>query len=261
MPDLSHIEQSQLGSVRLCQNGKPSTHPWPDATTWPEIRSYLVQRSLASNPALNAELTAYTPGETLDLLQHPDIVEWQRRYTKRLAGKFTRVVFVPCAKTKPWTGPGVARSRLYSAYNTLREEMAQTCFVTISEPLGVVPQQRWGDFLQYDNPGLFTDDSQRSSMTTAEWNTSPFGRCYGVPFDQSARVKALTHLGGVVGKFLKANAHLEFVSFVDSITGPKSTHGLMLDTAVTTSGIPVTRFPKRPAPRTSPLDWMREILL
>ena len=170
------------------------------------------------------------------------------------------MVFVPCAKTKPWTGPGVSRSRLYSAYNVLRDEFPQTCFVTISEPLGVVPQQRWLDFPQYDNPGLFTDDSQRSSMTTSEWAASPFGRCYAVPFDETARDLALGLLGQVVGRFLKANADLEFVSFVDSIAGPKSTHGLMLDVATATSRIPVTRYPKRPAPRTSPLEQMRAVL-
>jgi hypothetical protein len=260
MQSLSLIEQAQLGSVRLRRNGEPSTHPWPSAAQWPEIRAHLVKRSQRANPALDPDLTAYTPGETLGLLAQPEVSAWHKRYAKKLPADFSRVVFVPCAKTKPWTGPGVSRSRLYSAYNVLRDEFPQTCFVTISEPLGVVPQQRWSDFPQYDNPGLFTDDSQRSSMTTSEWATSPFGCCYAVPFDEVARAKALAKLGHVIGRFVNSNADLEFVSFVDSISKEQSTHGLMLDVALASSKVSVTRYPKRPAPRSSPLDWMRELL-
>ena len=73
MQALSLIEQAQLGSVRLRRNGEPSTHPWPSATQWPKIRTHLVQRSLRANPALDPDLTAYTPGETLGLLARPEI--------------------------------------------------------------------------------------------------------------------------------------------------------------------------------------------
>jgi hypothetical protein len=172
---------------------------------------------------------------------------------------------VPCAKTKPWEGPGVKRSPLYSAYNTLRTELPTTCFVTLSEPLGIVTQHNWRDFPQYDNPGLFTDDSQRSGMTTRQWLDSPFKRCYGLPFDPASRERCLAILGKVIANFIARNSDREFLSFVDSLDGPPSTHGLMLDTALDEldaigETVVCTRFPKRAAPRSSPLKWMRELL-
>lgn len=94
-------------------------------------------------------------------------------------------MLVPCAKTKPWVGPAVRRSKLYSAYNEIREEHPEICFATISEPLGIVPMQRWADFPQYDNPGLFRDDAQQSGMTKKEWAASPLGRWSGLPLGRA----------------------------------------------------------------------------
>jgi len=52
--------------------------------------------------------------------------------------------------------------------------MPNACFVTISEPLGTVPMQSWsGSFPMYDDPVLFRDDAQRSSMTKQQWEESP----------------------------------------------------------------------------------------
>ena len=257
---LSSVEQKQLGSVRLRRDGTPSAHPWPSEELWPHIRSLLVKRSQQANSSLDVSLTAYTPGETLALLREPRIRAWHYSCSGPLEGSPSRIVFVPCAKTKPWVGPAVRRSVLYSAYNGLSAELPDTLFVTISEPLAIVPQYRWGDFPQYDNPGLFVDDAQRSGMTTAQWEGSPFGRCYGTPFDPNARTQCLNDLGDVVGAFLSSNSLCEIVAFVDSADGTPTTHGLMLDRAIAVSGIPVKRYPKRAKARTSPLHYMREVL-
>jgi hypothetical protein len=257
---LSDVEASLLGTRRLRRDGNPSAHPWPDAAQWPAIRAYLVSRSVAANPLLDPELTAYSPGETLWLLERDEVVAWQDEHAVALPACYRRVVLVPCAKTKPWTGEAVRRSRLYSAYNTLSQELDDTCFVTVSEPLGVVPQHRWGDFLQYDNPGLFKDDAQRSGMTTAQWLASPFGICYAIPFDAAARAACLVRLGKVLGRFLAANRDRELYAFVDERNGPPSTHALMLDQAVQRSGVPVLRHPKRAVARHSPLGAMRSVL-
>lgn len=258
-PQLSAVEQAQLGTVRLCKNGTPSAHSWPDAAQWPTIREHLVERSKASNPLLDETLTAYTPSETVKLLQHPTITRWHQEHVGALESSFERIVLVPCAKTKPWTGPAVSRSRLYSAYNVLKEELPTTCFVTVSEPLGVVPQAYWADFPQYDNPGLFDDDAQRSGMLASDWKKK-FGDVYAVPYDPIARASSIRLLGNVLGEFLSHNQDRELVAFVDSPAGKPSTHGLMLDVALETTGLSVRRYPKRSAPRVSPLEWMRTTL-
>jgi hypothetical protein len=257
---LSDVERRQLDSVRLRLDGTPSAHQWPSAVLWSQIRSYLVERSLKANPALDTDLTAYTPGETLRLLEHPVVQSWHRRAVAKLDNGYSRVVFVPCAKTKPWAGPSVNRSRLYSAYNVLRPELPDTCFVTISEPLGVVPMGSWTDFPQYDNPGLFADDTQRSGMTTKEWLASPFGKCYGIPFDESAANAAIRRLGAVVAEFMKNNRGVEFVSVVDNRDGTHGTHANMLTIAVALTGIEVERYPKRAEARVDPLPYLMKIL-
>jgi hypothetical protein len=244
--------------VRLRRDGQPSAHPYPSPQEWPLIRRHLLDRSLQANPLLDPALTAYTPGETVGLLGHPQVAAWHKRAVRGLSSSYKHIVLVPCAKTKPWEGPAVRRSKLYSAYNALRSEKPETCFVTISEPLGIVPMAHWGDFPQYDNPGLFRDDSQRSGMTTAQWQASPFGRAYGLPFDEAAQEECIQSLGLVVARFLANNADCHVVSVVDDTT--PTTHGAMLDVALAQGGVSVERHLKRSAPRVSPLGHLREVL-
>jgi hypothetical protein len=261
--DLSPAERAQLGAPRLRRDGTPSAHPYPSAEQWPRIRDYLVARSLRSNPLPDEALTAYTPGETLDLLRHPLVAAWHaREAVSRIPEEYSAIMLVPCAKTKPWVGPSVRRSKLYSAYNTLISEFPQVCFATISEPLGIVPMQDWASFPQYDNPGLFRDDTQRSGMTTAEWAASPFARCYGLPFDAEAHAASIALLGSVVRRFVARNCDRLVISVVDEASGALSTHAAMLDHALATSGagVAVHRHPKRVVPRVSPLGYLRELI-
>ena len=258
---LSQLEREQLGSLRLRQDGKPSTHPYPEASQWPAIRALLLARSMKANPQLEPELTAYTPGETEALLQHPTVRAWHQEMREfRVPASFQRIILVPCAKTKPWTGPGVTRSPLYSAYNRLREEMPESFFLTVSEPLGVVPMSRWASFPQYDNPGLFADDALQGGMSKKEWEASPFRRWYGLPFDRAARARCLELLGEQLGLFLQRHRELEIISLLDSREGPASTHGLMLDHASRLSGLWPARHPKRGAPRINPEAYLRQVL-
>ena len=258
--ELSPDERAQLGSLRLRRNGVPSSHPYPPTQLWETIRGHLIRRSLLSNPQLDPELTAYTPGETLHLLSHPTIRAWHTSSVAKIPEKYKAIVLVPCAKTKPWTGEAIKHSKLYSAYNALREEFPNVCFVTISEPLGIVPMQNWADFPQYDNPGLFRDDSQRSGMTTKEWKASPFGKCYGLPFDQNSQTACIEKLGTVVGEFLSNNQGRRIISVVDNKIGAPSTHGEMLDIATQISGAVVERHAKRGQPRVSPLPYLYDII-
>lgn len=259
--ELSAPERSQLGSLRLRRDGTPSAHPYPPADLWPSLRRYLVDRSRHFNPRLDAQLTAYTPGETLALLDHPTISAWHRGpAVERLPDRYRRIVLVPCAKTKPWTGDAVKRSKLYSAYNQLAAEFPDHCFVTISEPLGIVPMSYWADFPQYDNPGLFRDDAQQSGMTKRQWEASPFGRWYGLPFDELARARSIDRLGAVIGRFLAVHEDREIVSLVDNHSGPKATHSEMLDVAIAQSGATLTRHPKRAQAHVSPLPYLRNVL-
>lgn len=256
---LSSVEHAQLGSLRLKRNGEPSAHPYPSAEQWPEIRAHLVSRSCAANPLLDPRMTAYTPGETFGLLKQPEIQAWHEQAVAPIDPSYKAIVFVPCAKTKPWTGPAVKRSKLYSAYNQLREEFPEICFVTISEPLGVVPMQNWAEFPQYDNPGLFRDDAQRSGMATKQWEER-FGQHYGLPLDEQARERCLDQLGEVVGNFLANNSDRKLIAVVDEESGAQTTHGEMLDRATAQTGAYVARNPKRVEARVSPLSYLRTLL-
>jgi hypothetical protein len=257
-PRLSASEQAQLGAVRLRRDGTPSAHPYPTAELWPRIREHLVARSRHSNPRLEEVLTAYTPGETLELLGYDEIKRWHQEAVDEV-GDYETIVLVPCAKTKPWVGPAVSRSKLYSAYNALRPEHPSVCFATISEPLGIVPMQDWGDFPQYDNPGLFRDDAQQSGMTKKDWQKSPFGQWYGLPFDEAAWRQSIDTIGEVVAAFLDNHRDRKILSVVDDVSG-RTTHGAMLDVAVSLTGVDVARYPKRLEARVSPLGYLRDVL-
>lgn len=218
-------------------------------------------RSRAANPLLDTALTAYTPGETLELLRHPTVRRWHAMMRLvRLPRHYRTIILVPCAKTKPWEGPAVARSKLYSACNALRAIHPDACFVTVSEPLGIVPMQRWGDFPQYDNPGLFRDDALRSGLTSAAWRATPFRRKLVLPFDDEAWRDCIDILGGVVGDFLAHHRGRRIIAAVDSAAGPQSTHAAMLDVAIARSGVQVERHPKRDLPRVSPLGYLEGLL-
>lgn len=259
--DLSPLERAQLGSTRLRKDGTPSAHPYPSPEQWPALRAYLVERSRRANPRLDEDLTAYTPGETLALLEHPQIASWlAKEAISAVPPEYETVVLVPCAKTKPWDLSSVGRSKLYSAYHALRREHPDVCFATVSEPLGIVPMQAWADFPQYDNPGLFRDDAQQSGMTKRDWEASPFGRWYGLPFDEGAWRESIARLGSTVGRFLTANRDRRLVAVVDSMEGPQSTHGAMLDVALLESGASLKRYPKRIEARVSPLPYLRDVL-
>jgi hypothetical protein len=258
--ELSQTERAQLGSTRLKQNGQPSAHPYPSKAQWPEVRQYLLERSKQSNPNLDEKLTAYTPGETLKLLQHPTVKDWHKTAIGPVGKEYDTIVFVPCAKSKPWTGPAVKKSKLYSAYNQLRREKKNICFVTISEPLGIVPMKDWANFPQYDNPGLFKDDAQRGGMTKVQWEASPFKKFYGLPFDEKAHQECINQLGAVVADFINNNKDKQIISVVDERQGPKSTHGQMLDVASTMTDKKVSRHPKRIEARVSPLSYLRDLL-
>lgn len=264
---LSPVERDQLGQPKALRGGKASASRHPPAELWPQVRQHLLDRSLKSNPKLNPALTAYTPGETLALLKHPEIQEWHEQMSEhRLPEDCHTVVLVPCAKTKPWDEASTRRSQLYSAYHAVRKQVEAgerpgVLFVTISEPLGVVPESHWSDFPQYDNPGLFPDDAQRSGMFTRDWNEA-FGERFIVPFDRDAQQACLTQLGDVVGAFLQKNDRGErrFIAFVDDATGTPTTHGAMLDRATSAFGVTIERHPKRSQPRASPQADIERVL-
>jgi hypothetical protein len=259
--DLSAIEAAQLGQAKALAYGKTSEFSYPSAAMWKKLRAYLVERSVKSNPNLDRDLTAYTPGETWDLLHHPKIQQWHTKMRQwQVPSRYRTIAFVPCAKTKPWEGPSVARSVLYSAYNQLRSEQDQVYFVTISEPLGVVPMDFWSQFPQYDNPGLFHDDALRSGMLSEQWKDSPAGKKMIVPFDEAAYQKSINLLGIEIGAWMQAHKDRSFVAFVANSDYSPSTHEQMLQVASQASGLSIESFFKKPVARKTPYGYMREVL-
>ena len=220
---------------------------------WPVFRKFLLERSMASNGSLNPELTAYTPGETIHLLNNPVIQNWHNKMTTfKVSGNYKTIAFVPCAKTKPWEN---ASRGIYKDYNKLRVEHPELFFVTISEPLGIVPMTLWGNFPQYDNPGLFKDTVQRSGgMFTRDFKklfNSPTQ--LKVPFDSVAYGKCIDILAGVIKKFLVNNSDRTIKSFVEDFEGV-GTHSDML----TRAGFSGQRYFKREKPRASPYDYLKK---
>jgi len=242
----------KLSSTELQQLRQESYVPYD---LWPTFRQFLLDRSIASNGSLNPELTAYTPGETIHLLNNPIISGWLNDIKSfKVSDEFSKIVFVPCAKTKPWEN---ATRGIYKDYNRVRKEHPNLFFVTISEPLAIVPQTLWNNFPQYDNPGLFKDTVQRSGgLFTRDFKTH-FGvdRQYKVPFDESAYNKSIDILASTIRSFIENNRDKDMISFVEDFHGT-STHGDML----TKAGFTGKRLMKREKARSGPYDYIKKNL-
>jgi len=244
--NLSDVEIGQLGTSNFVTKEQ-----------WPYVRKYMLLRSLESNPETVPSLTAYTPAETWNLFNNPTIKQWHSSIVNHVVPeKYDTVVFVPCAKTKPWEN---ACRGIYKSYNELRKEYGNLYFVTISEPLAIVPSDMWGEFPQYDNPGLFSDPVQRSGLMTADWK-----KLFGVesrlqtPFDSELQKKCIELLGNIIKQFIinnkQKNPNLKMISFVEDFKG-KGTHSQMLDIA---NQIDKTlRFYKREGPRKEPYEYIK----
>lgn len=252
--DISEYEKKRsyekLSPIELSQLNEPGYVPF---SIWPVFRKFLVDRSMAGNSNLNPELTAYTPGETIHLLNHPIIKSWHRKIVSyKIEGNYKNIVFVPCGKTKPWEG---ATKGIYKDYNTLKKEHPELFFVTISEPLGIVPQTLWGNFPQYDNPGLFKDTVQRSGgLFTKDFQrffNSP--KQFKIPFDPTAYEKCIDILADIIKQFIHNNDDNEFISFVEDFGGI-GTHSDML----TRAGFLGKRLYKRETPRSGPYNYIKQ---
>lgn len=248
---LSPEEEEQLGT-------RKKTYDYVSKEDYADkLRPYLVARSKKRNPALDDQLTAYTPGETLELIMNsPKIKEWfEKMRNFKIPEGYGTVILVSCAATKPW-GMSCNKGDFYPYYNKIRQDVRDgkikpVYFVTISEPLGAVPEDFWGDdpaklFPQYDNPGLFNDTVLQSGMMTKDWEKSPLGQKREMPFGKESFDKAIQILGTELGNFLRNNSAHNFVSFVEQADGTKSTHSRMLDIAEKVSGTPIERNPKKP---------------
>lgn len=252
--EVSDFEKAQMGK----QKGKYS---YVSEKEYGELRPYLVKKSQSraakSKMELDPSMTAYTPGETLDLLKHPKVESWFKKMESfKIPDKYGLVILVACAASKPW-GFSCVKGDFYPFYNQIRKEVRSgkikpIYFVTLSEPLGVVPEDFWGDdpaniFPQYDNPGLFKDTPLQSGMMTKDWAKSPLGSKREMPFDDQAYEEAIRKLGTVIGRFISNNSNHQFVSFVEHANPKKmSSHSKMLDVAEQVSGIEIPRNPKKP---------------
>lgn len=251
---LNETELSPKEIERLGQ--KAGTYNFPTGEEWDKIiRPHLVRKSKERNPDLDPELTAYTPGETLKIMEHPVIQKWHDSMKNyKVPKNYKNVVLVSCAASKPW-GEGCSSS-FYQAYNQLKKEFPNSYFVTISEPLGIVPSENWDDFPQYDNPGLFKDTALQSGLHTKHWKEKLGIDKRIMPFDTEAYEQSIDRLSDVIAQFMDNNKDKNFISFVDDpeamhkkLFGKKSskttTHGDMLDKASAKSGIKINRFAKK----------------
>lgn len=235
---LSELEQSQLGLPAT------KTQRYISEQDWPLLRQDIVKRrqGISSDKfPLDPELTAYTPGETLGLLEHPVVKEWHDKMLKyKIPEIYKTIILVPCAVTKPWGAQHCQKSTYYKAYHAVKKDAddgiipGPLFFVTLSEPLGVVPEDMWDNFPIYDNPGLFKNTPQRSGLLNEDWAASQFKEPHKMPFDPKAKDIALNKLSDVIASFISNNKAdgRRFISFVDYRAGSgKATHSAMLDKA------------------------------
>jgi len=236
---LSETEREQLGTPN-----PSSQFDYIGQKDWEDLREKLVEKKPSRSYVetddfkYDPELTAYTPGEALELLDNPKIQSWFSEIENFIIPEeYKHIILVPCAASKPWGISCPGSGKYYKAYHDIKaklnEEGTLAYWVTISEPLGIVPEDMWDSFPGYDVPGLFKDPSSRmSGMTTKQWKDM-FGEKFSPPFDKQAYDKAIKRLGKVIYKFIINNNEpgRKWISFVKGTKGKVTTHTEMINEA------------------------------
>jgi hypothetical protein len=261
MTTINEIEFQQLGTKK--DNG---FNYIPDLNSWLEFRKFLVAKSKKRNPDyFDENLAAYTPGETLQLLNKKEIVDWFKMLNNfQIPEGYDAFVLVPCAASKPWFNhKNVNKSKLYKSYNQIINDVdsnkfKKIYFLTISEPLGIVPQELWNHFPKYDNPGLFKDDFLRTGLVKTDWDKTFLGSKHILPFDDIAYEQCINKLAFVIEKFL-SKITVPIISFVDA--KEHTTHGHMLDVVHELNpNIKISRHMKKFEARTEPYDYIKNTI-
>jgi hypothetical protein len=235
---------------------------------WGSVRDWMARRAQVSNPKLDdPSMIAVTPGETVQLLNHPKVQDWHKKMsTFKVPPQYDTIAFVPCAKDKDWLKTKGSNKALYPSYNRIKDdpEHSNTYFVTISEPLGVVPMEFWGNFPQYDNPGLFRDPPQQSSAMNKHFEKDFGVPRYHMPFDDDAYDSAIDSLSGVISAFVKNNKTKgrKIISFVKNQENQSmGTHTDMLNRLEPEAQLnPEHRFKKRAKSGVEPEGLIRDTL-
>lgn len=258
MNNINEHEFQQLGTIN--ENGVPYIEKIDD---WLTFRNFLVEKSKKRNPDhFDEKLSAYTPGETLALLNNKEIIQWfEYLESITIPDDVEAIILVPCAASKPWFNhKNVNKSLLYKAYNKIIQDVDEgtfnkVYFLTISEPLGLVPQDRWSDFPKYDNPGLFKDDFLRTGLVKTDWEKTFLKSKHLLPFDNCAYEQCINKLARVIEKTL-SKIQQPIFSFVDA--KEHTTHGHMLDVVEQINpSIKIVRFFKKEKARTSPYEYIK----
>lgn len=253
-PQLSEVELNQLGKKKPNALGVK----WTPREVYDNFRERLLKRrqkgiervqrlypeEALPGQTLESDMVLVTPGETeYALKNNPKILNWfEKMKNFKIPEQYKLVVLVPCAASKPWgrlTAPGAGR--YYRGYWDAIERLEESkrdelvYWVTISEPLGVIPQDHWNDFPIYDNPGLFKDPAMQSGLEKQKW-VRLYGQKYFLPFDDDAQRESIKILGNVISNFIENNQSpgRSWLSLVGRAKpgGRKTTHTEMLDDAV-----------------------------
>lgn len=261
MNTINEIEFKQFGTIN--KNCIPYLKNLDD---WVKFRKFLIEKSKKRNPEhFDENLAAYTPGETLALLDKKEIRQWFKDLDSiKVPNDVEAIILVPCAASKPWFNhKNVNKSMLYKAYNQIINDMdngtfRKVYFLTISEPLGIIPQNRWFDFPKYDNPGLFKDDFLRTGLVKSDWEKTWLKSKHLLPFDDEAYEECINKLATVIEKTL-SKLQLPIISFVDA--KEHTTHGHMLDKVEKNNpNIKISRYLKKDQARTSPYEYIKNTI-
>lgn len=194
------------------------------------------------NVKIEESLCFYNPREVYDaLMNNEKVLKWLKFISEIYTPPFRKVLLIyPCASVKPYS-ESRSYKRLYATLRRLGDLRRFIHVATVSEPLGLVPEEFYGDsqgFLWYDCPGLF------------EWWCKKFGQKYEEEFVE----KSIDVLASYVAKFLKRvgekGVYEKIVAFVKTYSSSlhlkkDHTHRRIIEKAKEISGVDIEILPPR----------------
>jgi predicted RNA-binding protein len=171
------------------------------------------------------ELVAFTPTQTLKLLNHPIVKSFHEYITSNFTPmrRYKFALIVPCDAYKPYL-PNLTKSELYKRVYEFANGR-DIHIITLSDPLGIQPQEFHNFIFNeqkifYDCVGLFREFSKFLKL---RWNDKDYNKCVRILTEKVYLyfTKNKDFYEKIIALCIKGNPEFDIISLANKILNNK----------------------------------------